>query len=149
MIRYEIERALIDGDIDVAEVPAIWNNKYEEYLGIQPETDAEGCLQDIHWSHGNIGYFPTYSLGSAMAAQLYTAAEESIADLDGKIAAGSFDELREWLRRNVHQHGARYQTDELIKQATGSSFTADAFVSYVSKKYASLYSLDQEFHTPL
>ncbi|ERG96282.1 carboxypeptidase M32 [Haloquadratum walsbyi] len=149
LIRYEIERALIDGDIDVAEVPAIWNNKYEEYLGIQPETDAEGCLQDIHWSHGNIGYFPTYSLGSAMAAQLYTAAEESIADLDGKIAAGSFDELREWLRRNVHQHGARYQTDELIKQATGSSFTADAFVSYVSKKYASLYSLDQEFHTPL
>jgi len=145
LIRYEIERALIAGDIDVAEVPAIWDDKYEEYLGIRPETDAEGCLQDIHWSHGNIGYFPTYSLGSAMAAQLYAAAEESIVELDSKVAAGSFDEIRRWLQTNVHQHGARYETDKLITQATGSSFTADAFISYVSEKYGSLYDLDQEF----
>ena len=146
LIRYEIERALIAGDIDVAEVPAVWNEKYEEYLGIRPETDAEGCLQDIHWSNGNIGYFPTYSLGSAMAAQLYAAAEESIADLDSQIAAGSFDKIREWLQTNIHQHGARYETNELIKQATGSSFTADAFVSYVTEKYGLLYNLDQDFH---
>ncbi|RLM53363.1 carboxypeptidase M32 [Halobellus sp. Atlit-31R] len=142
IVRFEIERALIAGEIDVEEVPEVWNDKYEEYLGIRPETDAEGCLQDIHWSHGNFGYFPTYSLGSVMAAQLYAAAEEEIDDLAERVADGDFGALHEWLTENVHRHGARYETNELVEQATGAEFTADAFVDYVTTKYGELYDLD-------
>jgi len=142
VIRYEIERDLIRGDLDVAEVPAVWNDKYEAYLGIRPETDAEGCLQDIHWAHGNFGYFPTYSLGSAMAAQLYAAAAADIDDLESSVAAGEFEPLHGWLTEHVHRHGARYETDDLVERATGSRFTADAFVDYVTDKYGALYDLD-------
>ena len=141
VIRFEIERDLIRGDLDVEDVPEVWNDKYEEYLGIRPDTDSEGCLQDIHWSHGNFGYFPTYSLGSVMAAQLFEAAEAEIDDLDDQIAAGEFDELRDWLGEKVHRHGARYETNELVKQATGEEFTADAFLDYVDEKYGELYGI--------
>ena len=142
VIRFEIERELISGDLDVADVPETWNDKYEEYLGIRPETDSEGCLQDIHWSHGSFGYFPTYSLGSVMAAQLYAAAEDDIGDLDGQIRAGDFDALHEWLTENVHRHGQRYETNELVVEATGEDFTADYFLDYVTEKYGALYDLD-------
>ena len=142
VVRYEIERDLIRGDLDVEEVPAVWNDKYEEYLGIRPDTDAEGCLQDIHWAHGNFGYFPTYSLGSVMAAQLYAAAEADIDGLDASIAAGDFDSLHAWLTEHVHRHGARYETNELVERATGDPLTADAFVDYVTGKYGDLYGLD-------
>jgi carboxypeptidase Taq len=141
VIRYEIERDLIRGDLAVEDVPDVWNDKYEEYLGIRPDTDAAGCLQDIHWSHGNFGYFPTYSLGSAMAAQLYAAADDDIDDLEGSIAAGDFESLHEWLTEHVHRHGARYETNELVERATGEPFTADAFVEYVQGKYGELYDL--------
>lgn len=141
VIRFEIERDLIRGDLDVEDVPEVWNDKYEEYLGIRPETDSEGCLQDIHWSHGNFGYFPTYSLGSVMAAQLFEAAESEIDDLDGKIAEGDFEDLHDWLGENVHRHGSRYETNELVKRATGEDFTADAFLDYVDEKYGELYGI--------
>ncbi|CDK40880.1 carboxypeptidase M32 [Halorubrum sp. AJ67] len=141
VIRFEIERDLIRGDLDVEDVPGVWNDKYEEYLGIRPETDSEGCLQDIHWSHGNFGYFPTYSLGSVMAAQLFAAAEAEIDDLDAKIADGDFDDLHDWLGENVHRHGSRYETNELVKRATGEEFTADAFLDYVDEKYGELYGI--------
>ncbi|ELZ61225.1 MULTISPECIES: carboxypeptidase M32 [Halorubrum] len=141
VIRFEIERDLIRGDLDVEDVPEVWNDKYEEYLGIRPETDSEGCLQDIHWSHGNFGYFPTYSLGSVMAAQLFAAAEDDIDDLDAKIAEGDFDDLHDWLGENVHRHGSRYETNELVKRATGEDFTADAFLDYVDEKYGELYGI--------
>jgi carboxypeptidase Taq len=141
VVRFEIERELIAGDLDVAEVPEAWNDRYEQYLGIRPETDAEGCLQDIHWSHGNFGYFPTYSLGSVLAAQLFAAAERELGDLDEQIRAGEFDELNGWLRENVHRHGARYTTDELVERATGEPLTADHFLDYVNDKYGDLYDL--------
>jgi carboxypeptidase Taq len=141
VIRFEIERDLIRGDLDVEDVPEVWNDKYEEYLGIRPDTDSEGCLQDIHWSHGNFGYFPTYSLGSVMAAQLFEAAATEIDDLDGKIAAAEFDELQDWLGENVHRHGSRYETNELVKRATGEDFSADAFLEYVDEKYGELYGI--------
>ncbi|MDB2237175.1 carboxypeptidase M32 [Halorubrum ezzemoulense] len=141
VVRFEIERDLIRGDLDVEEVPEVWNDKYEEYLGIRPENDAEGCLQDIHWSHGNFGYFPTYSLGSVMAAQLFEAAEAEIDDLDAKIAEGEFGDLRDWLGENVHRHGARYETNELVVRATGEDFSADAFLDYVDEKYGELYGI--------
>lgn len=113
----------------------------EEYLGVRPDTDAEGCLQDIHWSHGSFGYFPTYSLGSVLAAQLYASADEAIDDLDGHVEAGEFGPLHEWLTENVHQHGKRYTTPDLIEEATGEAFTADYFLDYTSEKYGALYDL--------
>ena len=142
VVRYEIESALIRGEITVDEVPALWNDKYEEYLGVRPETDTEGCLQDIHWSYGNFGYFPTYSLGSVMATQLFRAAEDDLGDLTESIRAGEFGDLHEWLRENVHSHGQRYETNELVRQATGEDFSADAFLAYVREKYGALYDLD-------
>ncbi|WP_066415995.1 carboxypeptidase M32 [Halorubrum aethiopicum] len=141
VVRFEIERDLVRGDLAVEDVPETWNDKYEEYLGIRPENDAEGCLQDIHWSHGNFGYFPTYSLGSVMAAQLYAAAESEIDDLEGSVADGDFDPLHEWLGENVHRHGSRYETNELVRRATGEDFSADAFLAYVEGKYGELYDL--------
>ncbi|MUV90007.1 carboxypeptidase M32 [Halapricum sp. CBA1109] len=140
VVRFEIERELISGDLDVADVPEVWNDKYEQYLGLRPETDAEGCLQDIHWSHGSFGYFPTYSLGSVLAAQLFAAAEDDLGDLDEDIRTGEFDALAEWLREHVHRHGARYETDELIERATGEGLTADYFLEYVAGKYGDLYN---------
>jgi carboxypeptidase Taq len=113
----------------------------EEYLGVRPETDSEGCLQDIHWTHGSLGYFPTYSLGSVLAAQLYESAEEDIDDLDSKIRAGEFEPLHEWLTENVHSHGCRYTTDELVEEATGEQFTAEYFVDYAKRKFGDLYDL--------
>ncbi|WP_121741826.1 carboxypeptidase M32 [Natronorubrum halophilum] len=142
VIRFEIERDLISGDLAVEDVPEVWNDKYEEYLGVRPETDAEGCLQDIHWSHGSFGYFPTYSLGSVLAAQLYAAAEAELGALDDRIENGEFDDLNGWLRENVHRHGKRYTTPELIERATGEEYTADHFLEYVNSKYGELYGLE-------
>ena len=141
VLRFEIERDLIQGNLDVEDVPQVWNDKMEEYLGVRPDTDAEGCLQDIHWCHGSFGYFPTYSLGSVLAAQLYAAAEDDIDDLDAQVREGEFDALHTWLTDNVHSHGARYETDDLIAEATGESFTADYFLDYADAKYRDLYDL--------
>ncbi|WEL21518.1 carboxypeptidase M32 [Halorhabdus sp. BNX81] len=141
VLRFEIERDLIAGDLDVSEVPAVWNDKMEEYLGIRPDTDAEGCLQDIHWTNGTFGYFPTYSLGSVLAAQLYDAAEAAIGPIDDAVRAGEFEDLHEWLTQNVHRHGKRYTTDALIEEATGQAYTADHFLEYVTEKYGALYDL--------
>ena len=140
VLRYEIERDLVRGDLDVSEVPAVWNDKMAAYLGVRPENDAEGCLQDIHWSYGNFGYFPTYSLGSAMAAQIYDAASADV-DVADRAREGEFGPLREWLRDNVHSHGKRLETGDLVRAATGSRFTADAFTGYVTEKYGALYDL--------
>jgi carboxypeptidase Taq len=142
ILRFEIERDLLSGDLDVAEVPAVWNDKMEEYLGVRPETDAEGCLQDIHWSHGSFGYFPTYSLGSVLAAQFDAAAREDIVDLDSQVRDGEFDPLHEWLTEHVHRHGQRYTTDELVEEATGEAFTADYFLEYAEAKFGDLYDLE-------
>ncbi|MFT4884926.1 MAG: carboxypeptidase Taq, partial [Natronomonas sp.] len=143
ILRFEIERDLLAGDLDVEEVPAVWNDKMEEYLGVRPDTDADGCLQDIHWSHGSFGYFPTYSLGSVLAAQLHAAAEEDIDNFDTKVRAGEFADLHTWLTDNVHSHGQRYTTDDLIQEATGESFTADYFLDYAESKFGDLYDLDR------
>jgi carboxypeptidase Taq len=140
VLRYEIERDLVRGDLDVEEVPAVWNDRMAEYLGVRPENDAEGCLQDVHWSHGSFGYFPTYSLGSAMAAQIYDAASRDVAVGD-RVREGDAEPLREWLREHVHRHGKRYGTDDLLCEATGEPFAADAFTDYVTGKYGALYDV--------
>lgn len=141
ILRFEIERDLLRDKIDVEEVPAIWNDKMESYLGVRPDTVGEGCLQDIHWSHGSFGYFPTYSLGSVLAAQLFAAAKDEMPNLFENIKTGDFDPLHDWLGEAIHQHGSRFQTDDLIKQATGEELSAEYFVSYASKKFGSLYDL--------
>jgi carboxypeptidase Taq len=140
LVRFEIERDLIRGDIDVAEVPAVWNEKMAEYLGIRPENDSEGCLQDIHWTHGAFGYFPTYTLGSVLAAQVDATLRESV-PLDELVRAGEFDPVREWLTDRVHRHGCRYTTPDLIREATDEPLTADHFLEYVTEKYGALYDL--------
>ena len=141
IIRFEIEQDLIEGTLDVAEIPAVWNDKYESYLGIRPETDAEGCLQDVHWAHGSFGYFPTYSLGSVLAAQIFDALSSDLPDIEDKIESGTFDPIRSWLGEQVHQHGQRYPTPELIEEATGAPYSATPFVEYVTEKYSELYNL--------
>jgi len=138
--RYEIEREMIAGDLAIEDVPQVWDDTYEEYLGIRPENDAEGCLQDIHWSHGSFGYFPTYSLGSVLAAQIDAAMREDL-DVDGLIADGEFEPIADWLETEIHQHGARYTTNELIEKATGEPLTAEYFLDYVEEKYGELYDL--------
>lgn len=141
-LRFELGRALMNGDIEVDELPQLWNDRMEELLGIRPENDAEGVMQDIHWAWGSFGYFPTYSLGSVLAAQIYSAAEDDIENLDEKISNGEFSELREWLRENVHSYGQLYRTEELVENATGEKPTADHFLDYIGGKYGELYGLE-------
>ncbi|WP_247730680.1 carboxypeptidase M32 [Halovivax limisalsi] len=139
ILRCEIDGALVRGDLDVDEVPGVWNRKMDEYLGVVPETDAEGCLQDIHWSSG-LAVFHGYTVGSVLAAQLDAAMREDL-DVDGLIREGEFDRLREWHEEHVHRHGRRYPTDELIEEATGEPLTAEHFIEYVDEKFAELYGL--------
>jgi len=140
VVRFEIEKQLIRGELDVEDVPEVWNDKYEEYLGIRPDTDAEGCLQDIHWSHGSFGYFSTYTLGSVLAAQIDDAVREDL-DVDELVREGEFEPIHDWLTEHVHGEGCRYTTDELIERATGEELTADYFVDYVTEKYGELYDV--------
>jgi carboxypeptidase Taq len=139
VLRFEIERDLIRGDLAVEDVPEVWNDKMEEYLGVRPDTDAEGCLQDIHWTNGAFGYFPTYTLGSVLAAQLNHHVRQDVDDFDEQVRTGNFEPIHDWLTENVHRHGARYETDALIEEATGESFTADHFLKYADEKYRALY----------
>jgi carboxypeptidase Taq len=140
VVRYEIERDLVRGELDAAEVPAVWNAKMDEYLGVTPDDDGEGCLQDVHWAHGNFGYFPTYSLGSAMAAQIHDALTDDV-DVAGAVRAGDVSPVKGWLRERIHRHGKRHETGDLIERATGEAFTADAFADHVEAKYGALYDL--------
>lgn len=141
LVRHEIERGLITGDIEPADVPEIWRDKYEEYLGFRPESDAEGPLLTVHWATGYYGYFPTYTLGHVLAAQFAATARESIGDFGRRIRSGEFDTLQTWLAEEIHQHGQRFTTPELLQRVTGSELTADPFVEYVREKYSKLYEL--------
>ena len=140
ILRYEIGRAFVEGEIGVEEIPDLWNEKMGEYLGIVPETDAEGCLQDIHWT-SRFAAFQGYTLGSVLAAQLDAAMREEIDDVDEKIRSGEFEPMLEWMRENVHRHGQRYRADELIERATGEPLTAEYFVEYAKAKFTDLYDL--------
>ena len=129
--RFEIERRMIAGDVRVDELEQLWNDTYQELLGVRPTSAAEGVLQDIHWAMGAIGYFPTYTLGNLISAQLFAAASDAIEDLPGRIAAGDFAVLLDWLRTNVHVHGRRLTADELVRRATGAPLSSDAFLAHV------------------
>jgi carboxypeptidase Taq len=141
LIRFEIEKALIEGSIEVKDLPTIWNKKYKDYLGIDVPNDAKGVLQDIHWSHGSFGYFPTYSLGSFYAAQFYAQAKKEIAGLEGEIEQGNLKPLLDWLREKVHKHGKYYTAEELCISITGEKLNFSFFMNYAKEKYNELYSL--------
>lgn len=143
MIRYELEKKLIEGSVETRDIPAFWNELYEKYLGIQVPDDRNGCLQDVHWSHGSFGYFPTYSLGSLYAAQFYDAALRQIPSLEKDIQNGYTQPLLEWLRNRIHQHGRRYTSDELCKNITGESLNSVYFLEYAGKKYGNIYHFTQ------
>jgi carboxypeptidase Taq len=141
MIRYEIEKQLIGGELEVDELPDAWDDMYEKFLGIRSPNRALGVLQDIHWSMGAFGYFPTYTLGNLYAAQLLEAAREDLPNHDEQIANGEFLPLLTWMRRNVHQRGSVLKPAELIEEATGSPPSPEAFNRYLSSKLKRLYDL--------
>ena len=118
ILRYECEKALIDGSLDVVDLPQTWNQKMKEYLGIEVESDTKGCLQDVHWSAGLFGYFPTYTLGTLMAEQLYKRLQAEFSDLDDMVKNAYFKPIKIWLNKNIHQHGCRYSTESLMDKAT-------------------------------
>lgn len=139
MIRFEIERALFAGELTVADVPGVWNRKYREYLGVEVPDDRRGCLQDVHWSFGLIGYFPTYTLGNLYAAQFWEAIGREIPDRDEQIARGEFGAILDWNRRNIHQHGRRYRAAELCERATGRPLSAEPLLNYLAGKLKPIY----------
>lgn len=141
LIRFEIEKALIEGSVEVDELPSLWNAKYKEYLDIDVPNDDMGVLQDVHWAHGGFGYFPTYSIGSFYAAQFYNKAKEDIDGLENKIAAGNMMPLLDWLRTNIHDHGKLYKADELCEKVTGDKLNFSHFMEYARTKFSELYDL--------
>ncbi len=141
LIRYEIEKELIAGNINVSDLPAVWNKKYKTYLNIDVPTDEQGVLQDIHWSHGSFGYFPTYSLGSFYAAQFFETAKKEIPNLENQIEKGNLKELLNWLRKNIHQHGRLFAPEELCEKVTGEKLNFKYFMNYAKNKYSKLYNL--------
>jgi carboxypeptidase Taq len=135
MLRYELEKKILEGSLPVADLPEAWNANLEQRLNIRPSGDVEGCLQDIHWAVGHFGYFPSYALGAVIAGQLNEAMRAAMPSLDEEVAAGHFGGVMDWLRDNVHGVGARLPTQELIKQATGKPLTASAYLRYLEAKY--------------
>lgn len=137
VLRYELEQKILEGSLRVADLPNAWNEAMERRLGIRPSSDAEGCLQDIHWAGGAFGYFPSYALGAVIAAQLYENLRSECPSLDEELAAGKFTSLFQWLKENVHSLGSKISTPELIKNATGKPLSANAWLRYVEGKYLS------------
>lgn len=142
ILRFELEQSLFDGSVSVASLPVEWKRKMFESLGVEVSSDAKGPLQDIHWSLGALGYFPSYTLGAMMAAQLFETAEKEIPGLRGKLAVGEFSPLREWLREKIHKAGSKHASlDELLEEVTGRPLDPTVYTNYLKKKYTALYNL--------
>ncbi|MDQ6813433.1 MAG: carboxypeptidase M32 [Bacteroidota bacterium] len=139
MVRYELEKQLIGGSLEVKEIPLYWNDQYKDLLGVTVPDDKQGCLQDVHWSHGSFGYFATYSLGSFYAAQFWQQAKKDIAGLENEIATeGNTQSLLLWLRNNIHRYGRLYNSDELCSLVTGKKLDSTVFISYLQEKLSQL-----------
>ncbi len=141
MLRFDIESAIINGDMNVKDIPALWNKKMKEYFGITPKNDAEGVLQDVHWSFGGFGYFPSYAMGNLYGAQIMEQAEKEIPEMWKKVSKGEFLPLKNWLNEKVHVHGRYYDPEDLIKVISGKPLSADPFMNYLEKKYKKIYKL--------
>ena len=142
ILRMELERAMLRGEVDVDDLPGLWNERMAADLGVTPRDDAEGVLQDIHWSFGLFGYFPTYALGNLYSAQLFEAAQAALPDLEAGIASGEFQPLLDWLRETIHDHGRRYSATELCRRATGRPLETAPFMNYLHSKFGALYNLE-------
>jgi carboxypeptidase Taq len=141
ILRFELEQALMSGDLPPADAPAAWNEKFKKSFDLTPPTDAQGCLQDIHWSMGGLGYFPTYTLGNLYAAQLMEAARHDLGDLDGDFRRGEFGRLKGWLNEKVHRPGQRWRPGELCRRVTGRPLSHKPLITYLRGKYAPLYGI--------
>jgi len=139
MLRFELEMMLIEGKISVHELPELWMDRMKTYLGIQPESDTKGVLQDIHWALGAVGYFPTYALGNLMSAQIFSCAQSALTDLDEQISRGEFAPLREWLEANVYHWGRKLSATEIIEWLTKGAISADPWLHYILQKYSAIY----------
>jgi carboxypeptidase Taq len=135
MLRFELEKEILSGELKIKEVPEAWNTRIQDRLGVKPTNDAEGCLQDVHWAVGSFGYFPSYAVGATIAGQLYESLRSERPELDEEVAAGQFAGLFDWLRQNVHSLGASVSTPELIQNATGKPLSAAAWLRYIEGKY--------------
>jgi carboxypeptidase Taq len=143
IIRFELEQALLSGDLPVADLPGAWNERYRQFLGIEPESDANGVLQDIHWSAGLFGYFPTYALGNLYAAQLFGRAKQDLGGLDDRFALGDFQGLLDWLREHVHRAGKAFTATQLVERVTGSTLGHKPLLAHLRQKYSPLYQLPE------
>lgn len=141
VLRFELEQALIDGDLDVADLPDAWNDGMEKQVGLRPDGDADGVLQDMHWSSGMFGYFPSYTIGNLYAAAFYRKLRADVGDLDDDIRAGEFGKILDWLRTNVHAHGYLLNARDLGERVLGEPLTHEPFIDYIRTKYSELYDL--------
>jgi carboxypeptidase Taq len=141
MLRLEIEIALVEGNLQVKDLPEYWNTKMQEYLGLTPPNDAQGVLQDIHWSMGFIGYFSTYALGNLISVQLWEKIHQDIPDLEDQIRRGEFGALLSWLREKVHRYGRKYEPQQLVQRITGSKITPEPYLRYLQQKFGAIYQL--------
>jgi len=146
MVRFEIELDVIEKRIGVEDLPDLWRDKMKEYLGIVPATEAEGVLQDVHWSFGAFGYFPTYTLGNLYAAMLFEKANTDLPALQDNIAQGNLLPLKEWLNHHVHRHGRQFPSQELIRQATGETLSAEPFLRSLRTKMEEVYGISVSSH---
>lgn len=141
ILRFELEKALIAGDLKAADVPGAWNEKFRKLLGLKVPDDARGCLQDVHWSGGGIGYFPTYTLGNLYAAQFRHAADRDLGGFDELIGSGDFETLKQWLNKKIHRQGMRYRSNDLCRQVTGEPLNHAYLMDHLTEKYTELYEL--------
>ncbi|EUJ27089.1 thermostable carboxypeptidase [Listeria grayi FSL F6-1183] len=142
MIRYELEKALINEELEVKDLPQVWADKYEAYLGIRPENDTEGVLQDIHWSGGDFGYFPSYALGLMYAAQMYHQLQKEIPNVEKVIASDDYSPIKNWLTEHVHQYGKLKEPLEILQDTTGESLNPNYLLDLLEKRYQFVYQLD-------
>lgn len=140
MLRYDLERALLNDEISVDELPQAWNTRFKEYFGIDVPSDAQGVLQDVHWAGGSFGYFPTYALGSAYAAQIYHAMSQDL-DIDKAVSSGTTKEINEWLKEHIHKYAASKYPKDLLLEATGEEFNPKYYVEYLKNKYSAIYKI--------
>jgi carboxypeptidase Taq len=140
-LRFELEEAMVNDKVKIEDLPEIWREKMKSYLGVVPKTDREGVLQDVHWSHGPLGYFPTYTLGNLYAAQFTNKMKKDI-KVSESAEKGELGSILSWLRTNIHQHGSLYMPDELIKKVTHEALNPNYFLEYIKEKYSKIYSLD-------
>ena len=140
LVRYEMEKAIMAGEVTAEQIPQKWNALYKEYLGVDVPSDTLGCLQDVHWAYGEFGYFPTYALGSAYSAQIYNAMQKDF-DIDKAVASNDMQKIKDWLRKHVHKYGSSKFSKEILLLATGEEFDPTYFVDYLVNKYTKLYNL--------